>query len=59
MRQGVNQHLLTIVFAVIAIYFGVTFDSLDDADEVLPAHDDFVKSQIALAKSRGLLHEYM
>lgn len=43
----------------IAIYFGVTFNSMDDADEVLPAHDDFVKSQQALAESRGLLHKYM
>ncbi|KAI1762630.1 FAD-binding domain-containing protein [Hypoxylon sp. FL1150] len=42
-----------------AIYFGVTFDSLDDADVVLPAHDDFVKSQQALAESRGLLHPYI
>ncbi|XXH03669.1 hypothetical protein Hte_010074 [Hypoxylon texense] len=42
-----------------AIYFGVTFNSMDDADEVLPAHDDFVKSQQALAESRGLLHKYI
>ncbi|KAJ2995083.1 hypothetical protein NUW58_g1375 [Xylaria curta] len=41
------------------IYFGVTFDSLDDAKEVLPAHDKFVKSMIALAKRRGLLHRYI
>ncbi|KAI1381061.1 FAD-binding domain-containing protein [Hypoxylon crocopeplum] len=42
-----------------AIYFGVTFDSMDDADEVLPAHDDFVKSMIALAESRDLLYRYI
>ncbi|KAI1773563.1 FAD-binding domain-containing protein [Hypoxylon cercidicola] len=42
-----------------AIYFGVTFNSMDDADEVLPAHDDFVESQKVLAESRGLLHRYI
>ncbi|KAI0409184.1 hypothetical protein F4802DRAFT_615689 [Xylaria palmicola] len=41
------------------IYFGVTFDSLDDADEVLPAHDKFVESMIALADQRKLLHRYI
>ncbi|KAH7036707.1 hypothetical protein B0J12DRAFT_713268 [Macrophomina phaseolina] len=41
------------------IYFGVTFNSMDDAERVLPAHDEFVKSQQELAASRGLLHPYI
>ncbi|KAI1197769.1 FAD-binding domain-containing protein [Nemania serpens] len=41
------------------IYFGVTCDSMDDADEVLPAHDKFVQSMISLAKERGLYHPYI
>ncbi|KAI1111367.1 FAD-binding domain-containing protein [Nemania sp. NC0429] len=41
------------------IYFGVTCDSLDDADEVLPAHDKFVESMIDLAKERGLHYPYI
>ncbi|TGJ75891.1 hypothetical protein E0Z10_g10942 [Xylaria hypoxylon] len=41
------------------IYFGVSFNNLEDIEEVLPAHDEFVKSMIALAESRGLLHRYI
>ncbi|GME55925.1 FAD linked oxidase [Neofusicoccum parvum] len=41
------------------IYFGVTFNSMADAERVLPAHDEFVKSQEEFAASRGLLHPYI
>lgn len=41
------------------IYFGVTFNNIEDADRVLTAHDEFVQSQQELAASRGLLHPYM
>ncbi|KAI1261351.1 hypothetical protein F5Y18DRAFT_440462 [Xylariaceae sp. FL1019] len=41
------------------IYFGVSFNNLEDVEEVLPAHDEFVKSMIELADSRGLLHRYI
>ncbi|KAK0642631.1 putative FAD-linked oxidoreductase [Lasiodiplodia hormozganensis] len=41
------------------IYFGVTFNNLEDAERVLTAHDEFVKSQQELAASRGLLHPYI
>ena len=40
-------------------YFGVTFDNIADAAEVLPAHDTVVKELEAMAKSRGLLNNYM
>lgn len=32
---------------------------MEDAERVLTAHDEFVKSQQELAASRGLLHPYM
>ncbi|KAI1324231.1 hypothetical protein F5Y16DRAFT_412146 [Xylariaceae sp. FL0255] len=41
------------------IYFGVTFNNLSDQDVVFPAHEDFVNSQIEIAKERGLFHEYV
>ncbi|KAI0870811.1 hypothetical protein GGS24DRAFT_492742 [Hypoxylon argillaceum] len=41
---------------VAVIYFGVSFDSLNDIDEVLPAHKEFVESMIALTEKRNLLH---
>lgn len=53
------QALETDEHSPLVIYFGVTFNSMDDAERVLPAHDEFVKSQQELAASRGLLHPYM
>jgi len=41
------------------LYFGLTFDSMADAPEILPAHDAFVRSMENLAKERGLWHPYM
>lgn len=41
------------------IYYAVTFKNIDDAERVLPAHDEFVKSQQELAARRGLLHPYI
>ncbi|EEP79086.1 predicted protein [Uncinocarpus reesii 1704] len=38
------------------IYFGVTFDNLEDRAKVFPAHKEFVESMIEFAKSRNVLH---
>lgn len=45
--------------SLLVIYFGVSFDSLNDIDEVLPAHKEFVESMIALTEKRNLLHRLM
>ncbi|KAL9039244.1 MAG: hypothetical protein Q9180_002644 [Flavoplaca navasiana] len=41
------------------LYFGITFNNLEDRDRVLPAHDIFVNSMRALAAERGLLNRYI
>ncbi|KAL7622052.1 hypothetical protein AAE478_007553 [Parahypoxylon ruwenzoriense] len=51
--EGVGNRTLGV------IYFGVTCNSMDDAETVLPAHNDFVNSMIQLSEDRGLLHRYI
>ena len=41
------------------LYFGITFNNQSYADQLLPAHDEFVKEIEQLAAKRGLLHPYL
>ncbi|KAI9874332.1 MAG: hypothetical protein M1830_009859, partial [Pleopsidium flavum] len=41
------------------LYFGVTLNKAEDIPNVLPAHDEFVKSACAPVEERGVLHRYI